>query len=39
MTVHFGTSERDGQTMSIDEPVRRKHVALLGKTGVGNALR
>jgi len=35
MTVHFGKSERDGRVISIDEPVRRKHVALLGKTGVG----
>jgi hypothetical protein len=35
MTVHFGVSERDGRTISIAESVRRKHVALLGKTGVG----
>src|SRR3954466_10326397 len=35
MTVHFGISEKDGRTVSIEESVRRKHVALLGKTGVG----
>src|SRR5436305_12682815 len=35
MTVHFGISEKDGRTVSIAESVRRKHVALLGKTGVG----
>src|SRR5436305_15141927 len=35
MTVHFGISEKDGRTVSIAESVRRKHLALLGKTGVG----
>jgi Type IV secretion-system coupling protein DNA-binding domain len=35
MIIHFGTSERDGRVISIAESVRRKHVALLGKTGVG----
>src|ERR1051325_9383401 len=35
MAVHFGISERDGRTIAIPESVRRKQVALLGKTGVG----
>src|SRR5712671_5190018 len=35
MDVHLGTREKDGTIVSISESVRRKHVALLGKTGVG----
>src|SRR5947208_8639215 len=33
--VHLGTRERYGTIVSIPESVRRKHLALLGKTGVG----
>jgi len=35
MYVHLGIREKDGQTASIPEPVRRRHALLLGKTGVG----
>src|SRR5687768_14828077 len=35
MDVHLGTRDKDGTIVSIPESVRRKHVALLGKTGVG----
>ncbi len=35
MDVHLGTRERDQSIVSISESVRRKHMALFGKTGVG----
>src|ERR1041384_4070996 len=37
MTVHFGASEKDGKTVSIADSVRRKNVALRGKTRVDKA--
>jgi DNA helicase HerA-like ATPase len=35
MDIPFGTRDKDRTIVSISESVRRKHVALLGKTGVG----
>jgi hypothetical protein len=35
MDVHLGTREKDGTIVSIPESVRRTHVALFGKSGVG----
>src|SRR5215471_9969056 len=35
MRVFFGTKEKDGATVVMDEKDRRKHCAIFGKSGVG----
>ena len=35
MEVYLGTTESGGNTVSIDEKDRRKHMAIFGKSGVG----
>lgn len=35
MTIYIGTAEKTGQTVSLAPDVRRKHLAIFGKSGVG----